>query len=136
MNALRRNHSATARQIAQHAHTLKLLARKAISLTSGQSESLNPASFTGPLGDSGSMSFVQGWFLQNTGEDPVAGTLRLNFGNSEFLEVRPGAFVSGAMPQRAATQTGWDASTSFVVDCVGGSGTTSGILVITGNPSA
>lgn len=31
MTSLRRNHAATARQIAQHAHTLKLLARKAAS---------------------------------------------------------------------------------------------------------
>lgn len=31
MTALRRNHTAIARQIAQHAHTLKILARKAAS---------------------------------------------------------------------------------------------------------
>jgi len=115
--------------------TLQLV-RKAISLTNGQSVTIDPGTFTMPLGDAGSVSFVQAWFLQNTGESPVSGTLQMQFGNGEYVEAQPGGFVTGGMPLRAATQAGWDSSTNFVVSCSGGSGATTGILVLAGNPSA
>lgn len=115
----------------------KILARKAISLTNGQSGSLDPDSFTGPLGSAGAMSFVQAWVIQNTSEDVVGGTIQLtNPGGGDYVEVLPGAVVCGCMPLREATQRGWDASQAWSYVVVGGSGTTTGVLILIGNPNA
>lgn len=114
----------------------KILVRKAISLTNGQSGSLDPESFTGPLGSAGVMSYVQAWVIQNTSEPVVGGTIQLTFGNSEFLEVQAGACAMGVMPLREATQRGWDASQAWTYAIAGGSGTTTGVLILIGNPNA